>query len=643
MGCKNESLVWLVATLPLWLCLNCISVVGLENDNLPIQEWYKRYASYPKYCSTPEEMSTRSIPPLSSPDVNSKLLHVTAVIRHGGRTPYRVIECWDGFWTNPDTGIWDCDLKTLMSPPAPPQIEQDEGGSKFIDPELAGAGNMFLFEKVYDALDDGLSNEMNGTCQKGQLLLRGYAQEFTNGQLLQSTYFNSSDPRLRLWNDTDSIADKENIYQPPHFYYRADDDQRTLMSGQVLIRSLFHKLLPPDHDPTIVLHTADRDLDRLDANHKACPRLKDLELKAYESQEYKDYLNSEETKLLTKMMKQEMGRDFQDDAVDCLMTTMCTDRPLPTILNDFTPSNDSTQKSDDYLNYADTTYGSNRFQRLAKMVCTFMQKTLTTVVNFHTFASKAILFFFSIFNSFSFGQAAHPFLFPMYYNNGEHSKLAMGPLWDGIMKHISPLLSKNNPDLVPKMALISGHDSTIMPLLATLGLWNGVDWTPYASMFLIEVHETDQFASQRAFRIIYNGEVITPKMNGCASELCDLTVLTEAVKDFATSTPDCTSRIDVDDERNESNREKSKDIFLTILWTVGVAILSCIAGSLGTFFYVSRRLPYCNTKRAMYKETPDIKTDDDDEEENVSCWNKKHVGPIHQAVEVTTVPVSKII
>ena len=225
----------------------------------------------------------------------------------------------------------------------------------------------------------------------------------------------------------------------------------------------------------------------------------------------------------------------------------------------------------------------------------------------------------------------------MFYNNGEHSKLAMGPLWDDIMKNISPLLAKNNPNLSPKMALISGHDTTIMPLLATLGLWDGVYWPPYASMFLIEVHETDQFASQRAFRIILNGEVLTPKMNGCSSELCDLTILTEAVKDFATSTPDCISRIDDTNAENQSNKENMKFNLFTLLSTICVVILSCIVGSLGTFFYVSRRLPYCNTKRAMYKETPDI-SKDEDEEENIHCWNNKRLGPIHQAVEVTTVP-----
>ena len=41
---------------------------------------------------------------------------------------------------------------------------------------------MFLFEKRYDALHDPpvLANAFNGTCQSGQLLLRGYEQELAD-------------------------------------------------------------------------------------------------------------------------------------------------------------------------------------------------------------------------------------------------------------------------------------------------------------------------------------------------------------------------------------------------------------------------------------------------------------------------------
>jgi hypothetical protein len=72
------------------------------------------------------------------------------------------------------------------------------------------------------------------------------------------------------------------------------------------------------------------------------------------------------------------------------------------------------------------------------------------------------------------------------------AKLAMGPLWAEIMDNINPWLQQfDNPDDTPgpKFALYSGHDTTIMPLLASLdpALWNDTEWAPYASMMLIEV------------------------------------------------------------------------------------------------------------------------------------------------------------
>eukprot|EP00978_Attheya_sp_CCMP212_P004665 scaffold10192_cov36-Attheya_sp.AAC.1 len=161
---------------------------------------YSRYPHYPAYCSTPDEMKTRQIPPLPPPNNNnnkddaatiqdSKLVQVTAIIRHGARTPWGGDHaCWDGYWTNPETGVWDCELTTMTSPPPPPVVEEEEEGQP--EQTSAGADAMFLFEKRYDALQTPprLSNELNGTCQKGQLLLRGYDQELANGQHLRNAY-----------------------------------------------------------------------------------------------------------------------------------------------------------------------------------------------------------------------------------------------------------------------------------------------------------------------------------------------------------------------------------------------------------------------------------------------------------------------
>ena len=56
----------------------------------PEENVYNKYAKYPAYCSTPEEMKQRAVPPLqgNSNDGSSKLIHVTALIRHGARTPF---------------------------------------------------------------------------------------------------------------------------------------------------------------------------------------------------------------------------------------------------------------------------------------------------------------------------------------------------------------------------------------------------------------------------------------------------------------------------------------------------------------------------------------------------------------------------
>jgi hypothetical protein len=127
-------------------------------------DWYQRYPAYPPYCSIPADMANRAIPPVAD-DVRlgeSRLVHVTAIFRHGARTPYKAnLNCWDGYLSSEETGVWNCDLKTLTSPPTPKVVSEDEGQGN------QGGDAMFLFEKRYDASDakENLSNSLNGTCE----------------------------------------------------------------------------------------------------------------------------------------------------------------------------------------------------------------------------------------------------------------------------------------------------------------------------------------------------------------------------------------------------------------------------------------------------------------------------------------------
>jgi hypothetical protein len=65
----------------------------------------------------------------------------------------------------------------------------------------------------------------------------------------------------------------------------------------------------------------------------------------------------------------------------------------------------------------------------------------------------------------------------------------MGPLWAEILTNIRPVIDANDRTPPPnRLALFSGHDTTILPLLVSLGpnVWDG-KWSPYASMMIIEV------------------------------------------------------------------------------------------------------------------------------------------------------------
>jgi len=534
---------------------------------------------------------------------------------------------------------------------------------------------MFLFDKRYNALRDPpqLRNELNGTCQIGQLLLRGYVQEYHNGRMLRKTYVkeiddddeigengdiiqeiendndeydrnsNDIDESMVLFDlstfnytntdtdtDTDTDATKNNRarpYEEPHLYYRADDDQRTLMSGQVLLRGLFGDLLSKHSaelgvhsDPTIVVHTADRNRDVLSRNFDVCPRLSELEEEAKSSVEYiRLYGNeNEEAQVMKRMMETELGGDFQSSAHDCMMSTICTDRVLPDILNDYGKGN--ANGDDDYEDTYSSAYGTNRFERLSK----------------YSFLPKNFIF---------------------RYNKSAVAKLASGPLWVEILSNLLPFLPQSMTDLIsnennnlssklrlppPKLALFSAHDSTLHMLLASLGndiFSNGDFWAPFASYFVIELHDViiegdgneniagsadSLFPTGKAFRLVFNGQVLTSKIEGCSNddnsnnesnsngngdndddlELCDVSKLIQVLRPFAVSERSC-------DKVNNSTKEEVRQ--MSVAAGVGISIVSGLLGSLFTFYYLTRRFPSMsigNTMKRRKYETFDKENSD---------------------------------
>jgi len=632
-----------MAGLVLWLTLG---ITGIKMTASASSSFYNNYEYYPPYCSVPSEMESRTIPPLrdyigtstsNAKNTNSnhnndndnindnindssnsttrtkqklligetRLVHVTAVIRHGARTPWSSeMKCWDGFWDSPQTGKWDCDdLTTFMAAPSrngrtlkktndnnssknrnnPTDNDNDNDNGNDNDNDSA----FFLFEKRYDALnfpEEGLTNVLNGTCEMGQLLQQGYEQQLQNGKILRDAYTYRKgeydhDERMRL---LDLGLDDENHppwQHPDQLYFRADDYQRTVMSGQVLLSGLFgpeFTKIQSNNHIVIPLHIADEDKDIVDANEHDCPRLHSIKTEAMQSPEYQAFINSQNSQQALDFMQKQLKMGDDTSVLDCVMCTLCTDRPLPKAVDDY----DGTAK--------------NWFSRLTE----YEIQKYTTI---------------------------------MKHNNAEYAKLGIGPLWYEIMKHINRVVSeegeRDTSHTPPKLALFAGHDTTLMPLLASLGpdLWKDTDWASYASMMLIEIHELIDgrseatiYTSKFAFRLLYNGKILTPMVNGCheACELCDIVHLKTILDPIARRDVDCSVPVSVPTQdvnrepfssssENVSNAKAESSSLVSLTTTTGMAIfvtlvlLSGFGGSAITVVIMRKRFSNAITRRRM--------------------------------------------
>ena len=164
------------------------------------------------------------------------------------------------------------------------------------------------------------------------------------------------------------------------------------------------------------------------------------------------------------------------------------------------------------------------------------------------------------------------------------------------------------PDLRPnsRLALYFAHDTTIMALLASLGplAFTPGENPPYASMFIIELYEMnipdgqdtqfeELYPSRMAFRLIYNGEVKTPKISGCppTRDICDVEMLILHVFEFSDlSSFDeiCKVQAPVFDpepeEENDFGRHESLNVF-EFTFTV---LMSAWLGALIMYFCMNK-------------------------------------------------------
>ena len=103
-----------------------------------------------------------------------------------------------------------------------------------------------------------------------------------------------------------------------------------------------------------------------------------------------------------------------------------------------------------------------------------------------------------------------------YPNDQLNAQAGIGYLLQELVEDFMlPVTTNQSPY---KLLFFSGHDTTILPIITALGLWEGHIWAHYASQMQFEVYQSKQ---NNGFyvRVNYNGEELL--IPGCSSVLCD--------------------------------------------------------------------------------------------------------------------------
>ncbi|KAF0692579.1 Aste57867_16391 [Aphanomyces stellatus] len=127
----------------------------------------------------------------------------------------------------------------------------------------------------------------------------------------------------------------------------------------------------------------------------------------------------------------------------------------------------------------------------------------------------------------------------IFMEDPTYAKLSMAKVLLAIRTR---LLARVDGAIGPRFAFYSGHDDTVMPVLAALGGADWLhDWPPYAAYFAIELYEDAQ--SNFYVRFLYQGTPLT--LPGCGVDsLCPLDVFKNATA-YATDVNICATSLKV--------------------------------------------------------------------------------------------------
>jgi len=258
-------------------------------------------------------------------------------------------------------------------------------------------------------------------------------------------------------------------YSEKEVYIRSTDVDRTLMSAAANLQGLF----PPEgylkFDPAlnwqpVPIHTVAQSEDYLLSSHANCPKFEELHAQVLEGQVMKTiYLENEE---MFRYISKHTGLNLTDivhlDYVyDSLLCEWIHNKTLPKWTEKVFPS---------------TSPGpwASRFKGLTDL--SFTVDTFTDSMK----------------------------------------RLKGGPFLQLLVEHYTSL---QKGEKVKKLYMYSGHDTTVAPILHTLGVFNGIA-PPYASMIIFELFEGESLQVKVSYK--NTTDIAFPLILPGCTELCPI-------------------------------------------------------------------------------------------------------------------------
>ncbi|KAJ2084198.1 hypothetical protein H4R24_000271 [Coemansia sp. RSA 988] len=326
----------------------------------------------------------------------------------------------------------------------------------------------------------GFSNHLwRGSCESGELTDYGKHQHNFLGSQLRSIYVDKLGFLPKELNSTDEV------------YARTTMVWRTKNSAESLFGGLWPKrAIAPA--AAIPLHSYPKRIETMVGNTELCPRLSSLMAQIADSAGYQKFLRGQGP-LMSRLSDIFGVHDSGWDSgwskyVDVLNTRQCHDMDLPC-------------SSPAALG---TTHISGLQCATADDVTQVMRNA-----NYE----------------WAYKYRDHP-LAQIY------TRLTIGSFVGTLREQIENHIAGKTEKL--KLALYSGHDTTVWPLLVVLGADNKSSlWPPYASNLAFELWKKED--GSRVVRVIFNGQVLRLKDGWCDMNACPLDEFFAHLNDFIPS------------------------------------------------------------------------------------------------------------